>query len=55
MKLITMMVFLFLVSCANKPNATFILEIPHTYEEEKQVHDKYPVEPVEVRPLDWYG
>ena len=52
MKLITMMVFLFLVSCANKPNATFILEMPHTYDEEKQVHDKYPVEPVEVRPLD---
>ena len=33
MKLIAMLVFLFVVSCANKPNATFVLEIPHTYEE----------------------
>ena len=52
MKLIAMLVFLFVVSCANKPNATFVLEIPHTYEEEKRVHDKYPVEPVEIKPLD---
>ena len=53
MKLIAMLVFLFVVSCANKPNATFVLEIPHTYEEEKRVHDKYPVEPVEVKPVSY--
>jgi hypothetical protein len=52
MKLITIMVFLFVVSCANKPNKTFIMEVPHTYEEEKRVHDKYPVEHVEIKNLD---
>ena len=52
MKLITIMVFLFVVSCANKPNKTFIMEVPHTYEEEKRVHDKYPVEHVEIDKLN---
>ena len=28
------MVFLFVVSCANKQPTTFIMEVPHTYEEE---------------------
>ena len=52
MKLIFMMVFLIVLSCAQLPNKTFILDIPHTYEEEKRVHDKYPVVPVEVEPLN---
>ena len=43
---------LFVVSCANKQPTTFIMEVPHTYEEEKRVHDKYPVEHVEIENLN---
>ena len=46
------MVFLFVVSCANKQPTTFIMEVPHTYEEERRVHDKYPVEHVEIEKLN---
>ena len=43
---------IFVVSCANKQPTTFIMEVPHTYEEEKRVHDKYPVEHVEIENLN---
>ena len=46
------MVLLFVVSCANKQPTTFIMKVPHTYEEEKRVHDKYPVEHVEIENLN---
>ena len=38
-----------IVGCAPKVNKTFVLEMPITYEEEKKVADKYPVEPVEIK------
>ena len=41
-----------IVGCAPKVNKTFVLEMPITYEEEKKVADKYPVEPVEIKELN---
>ena len=38
-----------IVGCAPKVNKTFVLEVPITYEEEKKVADKYPIEPVEIK------
>ena len=40
-----------IVGCAPKVNYSFVLDVPITYEEEKTVADKYPVEPVEIKEL----
>ena len=40
-----------IVGCAQKVNHSFVFEVPITYEEEKTVADKYPVEPVEIKEL----
>ena len=40
-----------IVGCAPKVNKSFVLDVPITYEEERTVADKYPVEPVEIKEL----
>ena len=41
-----------IVGCAPKVNYSFVLPVPITYEEEKRVADKYPIEPVEIKELN---
>ena len=48
----TLILITIIVGCAPKVNKTFVLEMPITYEEEKKVADKYPVEPVEIKELN---
>lgn len=51
-KLVLLFMFTIIIGCAPKVNNSFTLPIPITYDEERMVHDKYPIEPVEVRELN---
>jgi len=51
-KLVLLFMFTIIIGCAPKVKYSFTLPIPITYDEERMVHDKYPIEPVEVRELN---
>lgn len=52
LKIVVLIMFCIIVGCAPKVNYSFTLPIPITYDEERMVHDKYPIEPVEVKELN---
>ena len=51
-KLVLLLMFTIIVGCAPKVKYSFTLPIPITYDEERMVHDKYPIEPVEIKELN---
>jgi len=51
-----LLVFMMIITgCAPKVNYSFTLPIPITYDEERMVHDKYPIEHVQIERLNEFN
>ena len=51
-KAVLLLILTIIVGCAPKVNYSFTVPIPITYEEERTVADKYPIEPIHQEQLN---
>jgi hypothetical protein len=51
-KTVLLLLFVIILGCAPKVNYSFTVPIPITYEEERTVADKYPIEPIHQEQLN---
>ena len=51
-KTVLLLILTFIVGCAPKVNYSFVLPVPITYPEERLVLEAYPVEAIQVEPLN---
>ena len=52
---LVLFMFTIIIGCAQKVNYSFTVPIPITYDEERMVHDKYPIEHVQIERLNEFN